>query len=91
MNHELWLDPDGRRMFCLAGPHGEDARAMLHAEAKLIWQVDAESHFEAMTKYYSYMAWGKYQTDFPEQDKTTYRQLGWDHPPEIDDQPKPLS
>jgi hypothetical protein len=51
MNHELWLEPDGRQIFCLAGIHGEEARSLLHADAKLIWQVEAESYFEAMTRY----------------------------------------
>jgi hypothetical protein len=37
------------------------------------------------------MAWGKYQSDFPEQDKTTYRALGWEIPPENDDQLNPPS
>jgi len=48
------------------------------ANSKLIWMVEADSHFEAMTKYYSFMAWGEYQTDFPEQDQKSYAELGWD-------------
>jgi len=46
--------------------------------AKLVWEVEAESHFEAMTKYYAHMQWGEYLTDFPEQDKPSYRKLGWE-------------
>ncbi|WP_235592814.1 hypothetical protein [Pseudomonas syringae] len=46
--------------------------------AKLVWEVEAESHFEAMTKYYAHMQWGEYVTHFPEQDMTPYRKLGWD-------------
>ncbi|SDO97672.1 hypothetical protein SAMN04489798_4350 [Pseudomonas arsenicoxydans] len=91
MKHELWLEPDGRRMFCVAGIHGEEARSLLHADAQLIWQVEADSYFEAMTQYYSYMAWGKYQSDFPEQDKATYRELGWESAPQADGQPRPPS
>ena len=88
MNHELWLEPDGRRMFCLAGVRGQESRALLHSEAKLIWEVEADSYFEAMTRYYSHMAWGKYQSDFPEQDNTPYRELGWEASPGANDQPK---
>ncbi|WP_338525235.1 hypothetical protein NUH87_06225 [Pseudomonas batumici] len=78
MKHELWLEPDGCQTFCLAGAHGDGARALLPEGSKLVWEVEAESYFEAMTRYYSYMDWGEYQTDFPEQDKMSYRELGWD-------------
>lgn len=65
--HDLWEDVGGdqyaHETFCLAGPHGDDARALLSAEARLIWTVEAESHFEAMSKYYSYKGWGIYTTD----------------------------
>jgi len=43
-----------------------------------VWEVEAESYFEAMTKYYAHMKWGEYVTDFPEQDKMSYRELGWE-------------
>lgn len=76
MKHELWLEPEGEQTFCLSGPHGNDARSLLHPEAKLVWEVEAASHFEAMSKYYEYMGWGEYQTDFPERDKTPYSVLG---------------
>jgi hypothetical protein len=52
MNHELWLEPDGCQTFCLAGPYGEGARGLLEPMSKLIWQVEASSYFEAMSKYY---------------------------------------
>jgi hypothetical protein len=32
-------------------------------DARLIWKVEAESHFEAMTAYYEFMGWGKYTTN----------------------------
>ena len=78
MKHELWQEPDGEQTFCLSGPRGNDARALLHPDAKLIWEIDAASHFEAMSKYYAYMGWGEYQTDFSEQDRTPYSTLGWE-------------
>lgn len=69
MKYELWLDPDDGQTFCLSGPQGDSARGLLHAEAKRVWQVEAGSHFEAMTKYYSYMEWGEYKADFFDQDQ----------------------
>ena len=31
--------------------------------AKLIWTVEAGSHFEAMTTCYKFRGWGEYTTD----------------------------
>ncbi len=63
LKHELWVDPEGLDTFCLAGPMGDDARKLLPDGSKLVWTVDAGSHFEAMTKYYSHIGLGKYETD----------------------------
>ena len=67
LKHELWRDKGGEeyseQTFCLAGPHGDGARRLLSPEARLIWTVEAGSHFEAMTAYYSFMGWGEYTTD----------------------------
>lgn len=72
MKHELWAEQDGSGFtFCLAGPLGEGARKLLNPAARLIWTVEANSHFEAMTKYYEFMGWEEYQTEF-EQDKKPY-------------------
>lgn len=60
--HELWLESEQEQTFCFAGPLGDDARALLLPGAKLVWTVEAESHFEAMTKYYEHMGWGVYET-----------------------------
>ena len=78
MKHELWLEPDGCQTFCLAGIHGDDARSLLSPNSQLIWSVEADSYFEAMTKYYSFMEWGEYRTDFPEHDQMSYAEHGWD-------------
>ncbi|KPH91296.1 hypothetical protein AMS58_21110 [Pseudoalteromonas porphyrae] len=78
MKHELWMDEEGLGTFCLSGAHGDDARKLLEPNSKLVWSCEAESHFEAMTKYYKYMGWGKYTTDYPEHDKKTYKELGWE-------------
>ena len=64
LKHELWEDADGNGFtFCLAGSMGDGARSHLEPGAKLIWTVEASSHFEAMTAYYKFMNWGVYTTD----------------------------
>ncbi|WP_194898616.1 hypothetical protein [Catenulispora pinisilvae] len=77
MLHELWDDEDGPA-FCLAGPRGDGARALLTGEAQLVWTVEAASFFEAMTLYYRHMGWGTYTTRYPEWDKQTYADHGWE-------------
>ncbi len=62
--HELWKEDErAEYTFCLAGPMGDDARNLLRPGAKLLWSVEAESHFDAMNKYYQFMKWGEYTTD----------------------------
>ena len=63
MKHELWEDEEGLDTFCLAGNHGDEARRQLSPNSKLIWTVEAESHFEAMTAYYNFRGRGEYTTD----------------------------
>lgn len=72
MRHELWKEGDTEQTFCLAGPDGDSARKLLPPNAMLVWTVDAESHFEAMTLYYAHMGWGEYKSDYPEEDKKPY-------------------
>jgi hypothetical protein len=48
------------------------ARALLQQPARLVWTVEATSHFEAMTAYYRYRGRGTYTTDFPEEDHRLY-------------------
>jgi hypothetical protein len=78
MKHELWVDVDNTQTFCLAGSHGVLARKLLGPEAKLVWECEADSHFQAMTLYHAYMNWGEYKSDYPEEDKKTYSELGWE-------------
>ena len=77
MRHQLWVEEDGQT-FCLAGPMGDGARDLLGSDARLVWTVEAASHFEAMTKYYEHLEWGEYKTDFAEIDKQTYEERGWE-------------
>lgn len=81
MLHELWSDPDddtgGEFMFCLAGPQGDQARSLLSPRARLVWTVDAASHFEAMTRYYAHQGWSAYTTD-QEWDRISYADHGWE-------------
>lgn len=67
LRHELSKDigdeDHSEFTFCLAGSHGNDARALLSSKAQLIWTVEAGSHFEAMSAYYEFMGWGEYTTD----------------------------
>ena len=78
MKHELWTNEDGLDLFCLAGTRGDSARKLLDPDYKLVWICDADSHLEAMKKYYAFRNWGEYQTGFPEQDSKTYKEMGWE-------------
>lgn len=75
LKHELWDEGDGLWTFCLSGKCGDDARKLLSPNAKLIWTVEAENHFEAMTAYYKFQGWGEYTTD-QEWDTKPYPE-GW--------------
>jgi hypothetical protein len=79
--HELWSDPDpesgGEFLFCHAGSRGDQARGLLSPRARLVWTVEAASHFEAMTLYYEYQRWGTYTTD-QAWDRVTYAEHGWE-------------
>jgi hypothetical protein len=41
--HELWVDADEHETFCLAGPGGDGARALLAQPAELVWTVEANN------------------------------------------------
>lgn len=56
--HELWDEGDNGQTLRLAGPRGDAARGLLGPNARLVWTVEAPSHFEAMTLYYEHMGWG---------------------------------
>lgn len=72
MIHELWLENEDEQTFCLSGTAGDSVRKLLSSNAKLIWTCDAESYFDAMTQYYTYMNWGEYKSETPDEDKVLY-------------------
>ncbi|MFD2166058.1 hypothetical protein ACFSJY_07230 [Thalassotalea euphylliae] len=78
MKHELWSNAEELDTFCFAGELGSEARRDMEPDSKLVWTCEASSHFEAMTKYYEFRGWGKYSSDSPEEDKKTYKELGWE-------------
>jgi hypothetical protein len=68
--HEVWLDPepDGQMLpgLCLAGPMGNDFRALLVPEAVKAAELRGHSHFDAMTKYWKLQGWGEYEAEYPQ-------------------------
>jgi len=72
MKHEVWQDIEGKTMLCFAGKLGNEARELLEQDSNLVYTFYAESHYEAMNKYYEYMEWGNYETEF-EVDKEPYK------------------
>jgi hypothetical protein len=82
MLHELWASASASsQTFCLAGPPGDRNRALLEPDAQLIWTVEADNAFDAMTKYYEHMGWGRYKSAFPEVDKQPYAERDDIFPP----------
>jgi hypothetical protein len=43
-----------------------------------LWTVEANICHEAMTLYWQHMGWGERTTDFPELDKRTYVEWGYE-------------
>jgi hypothetical protein len=57
---------------CEIGPEGEACRNLLEPNAEIIWTFEGYSHIDTMQKYYDYMDWGIYKTDWPELDSLPY-------------------
>jgi hypothetical protein len=49
-----------------AGAKGDQARSMLSADYELIQIIEGVSDLEIMTKYYAYMDWGEYRSEWPD-------------------------
>ncbi len=71
LKYEVWMDKEECSTLCLAGECGQEARQSLEPYSQLIYSFYANSHFDAMGKYYDFMGFGKYKTDFKE-DKKPY-------------------
>jgi hypothetical protein len=69
--HEVWESPEGMTTLCNIEDNGYDYRINIEPNSKLIFSFEAYSHFDAMTKYYDFMKWGEYKTEF-EVDKKPY-------------------
>lgn len=71
IKHDIWQDPEELTMLCFSDELGEESRTILEPNSKIIHSFYADSHFDAMTKYYAFMDWGIYTTEF-EMDKEAY-------------------
>ena len=59
--HEIWVDEDGLEMCCLAGPDGDEVRA-LSGNLRLVHVFEASSHIDAMRKYHAFLGREPYTT-----------------------------
>jgi hypothetical protein len=64
IKHDIWQDKEGLTSLCFSGDLGDESRSLLEPDSKIIHSFYAHSHFDAMTKYYEFMDWGKYDTEF---------------------------
>jgi hypothetical protein len=75
MKHfELWQSSGDSiaTTVCTVGPLGDQCRAMLESDAKLIWHFEGHSHLDTMQRYYDYMGFGTYTSEWPELDSEPY-------------------
>lgn len=49
-----------------AGSKGDQARSMLSSDYELIQIIEGVSDLEIMNKYYAYMDWGEYRSEWPD-------------------------
>jgi hypothetical protein len=71
---ELWQS-EGESIattVCEVGADGDQCRALLESDAKLIWTFEGHSHLDTMQRYYDFMKFGTYTSDFPEIDCQPY-------------------
>jgi hypothetical protein len=77
IKHEVWANKGGLTTLCYGGELGEESRSTLQGGEKLIYSFFANSHFDAMTKYYAFMNWGIYESAFDE-DKLPYNRYAFE-------------
>jgi hypothetical protein len=51
---------------CEAGARGDQCRSMLEPDAKLVFRYDATSEMDMMQRYYDFMGFGIYTSEWPE-------------------------
>jgi len=71
LKHDIWKNKEGLTALLFSGDLGQQGRTALEEDYEIIHSFYADSHFDAMTKYYEFMDWGQYQTEF-EVDKKPY-------------------
>lgn len=69
---QIWKNPEGLTELVLANEAGNEQRKLMDPGSKIIHTFYANSHFEAMTIYYSFMNWGEYTT-VQKEDKLPYK------------------
>ena len=71
VKHDIWKNKEGLTALLFSGDIGKAGRNALQKDYELVHSFNADSHFDAMTKYYEFMDWGPYTTEF-EVDKKPY-------------------
>ena len=65
MKYELWKTIDEKvtslSFICVDAENYQQSINLLEPNSKLIWITNANTHNEAMQKYYDLMNWGKYK------------------------------
>lgn len=64
IKHDIWQNDKELTSLCFSGELGEESRSFLEPDFKIIHSFFSNSHFDAMTKYYEFIDWGTYETEF---------------------------
>jgi hypothetical protein len=62
MEHEVWMNSKGESCLCFAHSLGLECADALADDYKVVHRFFADSHFEAMTIYHTYMKWPPFTT-----------------------------
>jgi hypothetical protein len=57
---------------CEVGLRGDQCRSILAPDAKLIWKFEGYSHLDTMQRYYDFMGFGIYISEWPDLDCQPY-------------------
>ena len=63
IKHDILQDKEGLTSLCFSGDLREESRSLSEPDSKIIHSFYAHSHFDAMTIYYEFMDWEKYETE----------------------------